>query len=68
MDINDIRSLTTVASFVLFVGLVIWSWQAKRRSAFDEAARLPFAEEAAQAPRVDDAAGAMTHSNPEGNR
>ena len=59
MDINDIRSLTTVVSFVLFVGLVAWAWQAKRRSAFDEAARLPF---------TDDSVDATTHTNPEGNR
>ncbi len=59
MDINDIRSLTTVVSFVLFVGLVAWAWQAKRRSAFDEAARLPFADEAASP---------TSHLNPEGTR
>ena len=42
MDINDIRSAVTLLSFVLFIGLVRWVWTARRRAAFDEAARLPF--------------------------
>jgi cytochrome c oxidase cbb3-type subunit IV len=42
MDINDIRSAVTVLGFVLFLGLVRWVWAAQRRSAFDEAAQLPF--------------------------
>jgi cytochrome c oxidase cbb3-type subunit 4 len=42
MDINDIRSIVTVASFVLFVGLMVWVWSARRRAAFNEAAQLPF--------------------------
>jgi cytochrome c oxidase cbb3-type subunit 4 len=42
MDINDIRSLVTVVSLVAFVGLVVSTWARHRRSAHDEAARLPF--------------------------
>jgi cytochrome c oxidase cbb3-type subunit 4 len=42
MDINDIRSLVTVAGFVLFLALVRWVWDARRRNAFDAAAQLPF--------------------------
>jgi cytochrome c oxidase cbb3-type subunit 4 len=42
MDINDVRSIVTVASFVLFIGLVVWAWSARRRAAFNEAAQLPF--------------------------
>jgi len=42
MDINDIRSAVTVLGFVLFLALVRWVWAASRRSAFDEAAQLPF--------------------------
>jgi cytochrome c oxidase cbb3-type subunit 4 len=48
MDLNDMRIATTLVSFVLFVALVGWAWQAKRRSAFDEAAQLPFADEAGE--------------------
>jgi len=42
MDINDWRSLVTVAGLVLFLALVAWTWSAKRRPAHDAAAQLPF--------------------------
>ena len=45
MDINDLRSAVTVVSLLLFVGIAVWTWQSSRRDAFDEAARLPFADE-----------------------
>ncbi|MFT3816168.1 MAG: cbb3-type cytochrome c oxidase subunit 3 [Rubrivivax sp.] len=44
MDINDARVLTTVVSLVLFIGIMAWTWSARRRAGFDEAARLPFAD------------------------
>ena len=46
MDINMLRSGVTVVSLLLFVALVVWTWNRARRDAFDEAARLPFADEA----------------------
>ena len=42
MDINDIRSIVTVLGLVLFLALVRWVWAARRRSAFEAAAMLPF--------------------------
>jgi cytochrome c oxidase cbb3-type subunit IV len=42
MDINDIRSAVTVIGLVLFLALVRWAWAARRRSAFEAAAMLPF--------------------------
>jgi cytochrome c oxidase cbb3-type subunit IV len=42
MNLNDIRSAVTLLSFVLFLALVRWAWAARRRSAFDAAAMLPF--------------------------
>ncbi len=42
MDVNDWRSLVTVFGLVLFLVLVAWTWSAKRRSAHDAAAQLPF--------------------------
>lgn len=41
MDVNDLRSIITVVSFLLFVGIVCWAWSGARRADFDEAARLP---------------------------
>ncbi len=42
MDINTLRSITTVAALLVFLGIVWWAWSKKRKSDFDEAARLPF--------------------------
>jgi cytochrome c oxidase cbb3-type subunit IV len=39
MDINDVRSLITVASFAAFVGIVAWAYGSKRKARFEEAAR-----------------------------
>lgn len=46
MDVNDLRSAVTVISLLLFLALVAWTWSRSRKAAFDEAARLPFADEA----------------------
>ena len=48
MDINDVRSAVTVLSMLLFIGITAWVWQRKRQSAFEEAAQLPFADDATQ--------------------
>ncbi|MGB8433592.1 MAG: CcoQ/FixQ family Cbb3-type cytochrome c oxidase assembly chaperone [Burkholderiales bacterium] len=39
MDINDVRSLITVVSFVAFLAIVVWAYGTKRKSGFEEAAR-----------------------------
>jgi cytochrome c oxidase cbb3-type subunit 4 len=52
MDLNDIRSATTLFSFVVFIGIVVWAWAGKRRAAFDEAAQLPFLDTAPGNPVV----------------
>ena len=46
MDLNDIRSIVTLFSFVFFIALMAWTYRPARRRAQDEAARLPFAGEA----------------------
>lgn len=42
MDINTLRSLVTVAGFVLFVAVLVWAYRPARKTAFDQAAQLPF--------------------------
>ncbi len=42
MDLNDIRSLVTLGGFLLFVGLMAWTWRPDRRAAHEASARLPF--------------------------
>ena len=46
MDINDLRSLVTVLSFVTFLGIVAWAYCLKgNKQRFAEAANLPFADD-----------------------
>ena len=45
MDINTLRSVATVASFVCFVGIVVWAWSSRNKADFDQAAQLPFDQE-----------------------
>jgi cytochrome c oxidase cbb3-type subunit 4 len=52
MDINDVRSIVTVVSLVLFVGLMVHTWSRRRMADHAEAANLPFAgEQAANEPQ-----------------
>jgi cytochrome c oxidase cbb3-type subunit 4 len=46
MDLNDLRSIVTVVSLLTFLGIVAWAWSKRNRDRFDEAARLPFEDEA----------------------
>jgi cytochrome c oxidase cbb3-type subunit 4 len=45
VDINDLRGISTAFLLVAFIGLVFWAYSRKRKSEFDEAANLPFADE-----------------------
>ncbi len=46
MDMNTLRSGITAVSFVVFIGIVWWAWSARNKSRFDEAALLPFNDDA----------------------
>lgn len=43
MDLNDLRSLVTVVSLVLFIALVAHTWSRRRKAEHGEAANLVFA-------------------------
>ncbi len=45
MDINDLRSLFTVLSFVMFVGIVWWAYSSRRKQSYEAAARIPLEED-----------------------
>lgn len=45
MDINDLRALVTLISFLVFAGIMVWTTRANRRADFEEAAQLPFNDE-----------------------
>jgi cytochrome c oxidase cbb3-type subunit 4 len=44
-DINTLRSLVTVVSFITFVGIIIWACLGRNARDFDEAANLPFEQD-----------------------
>ena len=45
MSFTLFQSLWTIVVMVTFLGIVVWAFSSKRKSAFDEAARLPFEDE-----------------------
>ncbi|HPH12884.1 MAG TPA: cbb3-type cytochrome c oxidase subunit 3 [Burkholderiaceae bacterium] len=45
MEINTLRSLVTLISFVTFIGIVWWAWSKRRSADFSEAANLPFEQD-----------------------
>ena len=46
MSFTFIQSIWTIVVMVTFLGIVAWAFSSKRKAAFDEAARLPFEDEA----------------------
>ena len=57
MDINDLRSIVTVAGLLCFLGIVAWAYGKGSKKGFEEAANLPFAQH-------DDQDGASRTSHP----
>ncbi len=35
----------TVIMFIIFIGICVWAWHRSTRARFEEAARLPFADD-----------------------
>jgi cytochrome c oxidase cbb3-type subunit 4 len=48
MDINLVRSIMTAVMFAVFMGIVLWAWSSRRKSDFEEAARLPLDDDLAE--------------------
>jgi cytochrome c oxidase cbb3-type subunit 4 len=45
MTFTMLQALWSIVVLVTFIGIVLWAYSGKRKSAFDEAARLPFDDE-----------------------
>lgn len=45
MDVNILRTLVTIVSFITFVGIVIWAWRRRKTKDFKDAANLPFIDD-----------------------
>ena len=65
MDINDVRIIITVVSFLIFVGIVIWAWSGKQSNSFKEAANLPFIDDD-KPPQSKSAVDARNAASPKG--
>ena len=44
-DINTLRAMATVLSFMTFIGIVVWAYSRRNATDFEEAARLPFEQD-----------------------
>ena len=60
MDINDLRSIVTVAGLLCFLAIVAWAYGKSSKKGFEVAANLPFAEEDDHGPADDRRAIAET--------
>lgn len=56
MDIDFLRSIITVFSFVCFITICLWAYSARARAGFEEAANIPFADDSANLPFAKDEA------------
>ncbi len=45
MDINTLREITTVVSFVAFIGIWVWAYSRRNREYFEEQGRIPFQQD-----------------------
>ena len=44
-DVNTLRAMATVLSFMTFIGIVAWAYSRRNAADFEEAARLPFEQD-----------------------
>lgn len=44
-DVNMLRSLVTVVSFLVFIGIIAWAYSRKNSADFEKAANLPFEQD-----------------------
>ena len=45
MTFTLFQSIWSIVVMITFLGIVAWAYSSKRKTAFDEAARLPFEDE-----------------------
>ncbi|MBV8620862.1 MAG: CcoQ/FixQ family Cbb3-type cytochrome c oxidase assembly chaperone [Curvibacter sp.] len=45
MDITILRIGATLASFVTFIGIMVWAYSRSNAKSFQEAAQLPFEQD-----------------------
>lgn len=45
MDINTLRIVTTVVSFLTFIGIIAWAMDRRNTQTFQDAAELPLQDD-----------------------
>jgi cytochrome c oxidase cbb3-type subunit 4 len=45
LDINTLRSLTTLVSLIVFIGIIVWAYSRRNAADFEKAANLPFEQD-----------------------
>ncbi|MES2880431.1 MAG: cbb3-type cytochrome c oxidase subunit 3 [Pseudomonadota bacterium] len=40
--VNTLRTVTTVVSFIVFIGIIVWAYSRRNAADFEKAANLPF--------------------------
>jgi len=45
LDINTLRSMATVVSFITFIGIIVWAFSRRNAADFEKAANLPFEQD-----------------------
>ena len=45
MNFGAVSGIVTAILILVFLGIVLWAWSARRRPRFDEAARMPLEED-----------------------
>jgi len=45
MDINTLRGVSTILVMIAFAGICWWAFSPRRKKMFEDAARLPFADD-----------------------
>jgi cytochrome c oxidase cbb3-type subunit 4 len=41
MDVNDLRVITTLLAFAVFIGIMVWAFSARNKEDFEAASKLP---------------------------
>ena len=45
LDVNTLRAMATLLSFITFIGIVAWAYARCNAKDFEEAAQLPFEQD-----------------------
>lgn len=53
MDVGLLGSIMTVLFFVLFIAILVWAFYRGNKQKFEDAAKLPFQEDADEARKPD---------------